>query len=420
MTLGGLALAVRHSGRRSHGADREHQLSPRTGQGGRDGHPGRGRTNRRHRPSSRMLCICIVFAPMFLLTQAWCDSSSCRWPKQRDVGNGLLVHPIAHAGANDGQLPACGLTRRTRTNHGPGGPLPPSRNPSRPPTTRALNAGFERICVSAYRELLVEWRCVIAAFSLSLSLCLVVRDRSRWRPISGATFFPRSMPAKILDARQRTRVGTRIEDTANPIWRHRKGDPPNHSRRPDLTTLVGNIGFPVSGISMTYNSGTIGSQDGDIQIKLSEDHRPTAEYVRMLREELPAAFPGERLFLSCQPISSVKFSISARRHRSICKFADPRSKRRLCLCGDVVTADSPCFRAWQTRAFSNRSTGPLSRSMSTGRAPNMSASPSATSPTAWSSKWPAAARWRPLTGSIPITAFPTPSSRRRRSTSWIR
>src|SRR3546814_19948269 len=51
--------------------------------------------------------------------------------------------------------------------------------------------------------------------------------------------------------------------------------------------------MPVSGINMTYNNtGTIGPQDGDIQIKLREGHRPTAEYVRMLREELPSRFPG--------------------------------------------------------------------------------------------------------------------------------
>src|SRR3546814_6232013 len=62
----------------------------------------------------------------------------------------------------------------------------------------------------------------------------------------------------------------------------------------EIATLVDNVGMPVSGINMTYNNtGTIGPQDGDIQIKLREGHRPTAEYVRMLREELPSRFPGE-------------------------------------------------------------------------------------------------------------------------------
>ncbi len=58
---------------------------------------------------------------------------------------------------------------------------------------------------------------------------------------------------------------------------------------------------------MTYNNtGTIGTQDGDIQIKLNEDHRPTAEYVQPLREELPARFPGVTFsFLPADIISQI-------------------------------------------------------------------------------------------------------------------
>jgi multidrug efflux pump subunit AcrB len=44
---------------------------------------------------------------------------------------------------------------------------------------------------------------------------------------------------------------------------------------------------------MTYNNtGVIGPQDGDIQIKLQEGHRPTDDYVQALRERLPRQFPG--------------------------------------------------------------------------------------------------------------------------------
>jgi multidrug efflux pump subunit AcrB len=44
---------------------------------------------------------------------------------------------------------------------------------------------------------------------------------------------------------------------------------------------------------MTYNNtGVIGPQDGDIQIKLKEGHEPTEGYVKELREKLPAQFPG--------------------------------------------------------------------------------------------------------------------------------
>src|SRR5205807_6688971 len=76
----------------------------------------------------------------------------------------------------------------------------------------------------------------------------------------------------------------------------------------ELGTLVDNIGMPISGINMTYNStGTIGTQDGDIQIKLKgENRRPTAEHVRALREELPRRFPGTTLsFLPADIVSQI-------------------------------------------------------------------------------------------------------------------
>lgn len=54
-----------------------------------------------------------------------------------------------------------------------------------------------------------------------------------------------------------------------------------------------NIGLSFSGINTTYNNtGTIGNQDGDIQISLKSDHGPTAGYVTKLRTELPRLFPG--------------------------------------------------------------------------------------------------------------------------------
>jgi multidrug efflux pump subunit AcrB len=58
---------------------------------------------------------------------------------------------------------------------------------------------------------------------------------------------------------------------------------------------------------MTYNNtGTIGTQDGDIQIKLNEDHRPTADYIRTLREKLPGLFPGTTFsFLPADIISQI-------------------------------------------------------------------------------------------------------------------
>jgi multidrug efflux pump subunit AcrB len=90
----------------------------------------------------------------------------------------------------------------------------------------------------------------------------------------------------------RLRVGTRVEESAKQFAEIesviRTIIPPT-----ELATLVDNVGMPISGINLTYsNTGVIGTQDGDVQIKLAEDHRPTADYVRQLRAELPRRFPG--------------------------------------------------------------------------------------------------------------------------------
>ena len=174
-------------------------------------------------------------------------------------------------------------------------------------------------------------------------------------PYLGRDFFPSVDGGRIL-MHVRSHIGTRVEENAREFAEIekvvRQVIPPE-----ELETLVDNIGFPVSGINMTYNNtGTIGSQDGEIQIGLSEGHRPTAEYVRTLREELPARFPV-RHFRSCRPTSSAKFSISARRRRSRCKFADPNSKR-ISPMPKSSCAGSDTFPVWSMRVSSNRSSAP--------------------------------------------------------------
>jgi multidrug efflux pump subunit AcrB len=171
--------------------------------------------------------------------------------------------------------------------HGLDGPLPPSRNPL-VRFQRRFEAAFERFRLG-YRELLTMalgsrpifiigfFGFVLASFALT--------------PFLGRDFFPSVDAGQIL-MHARLRVGTRVEETANRFAEIQKAVrqiiPPN-----EIATIVDNIGFPVSGINVTYNNtGTVGSQDGDIQIKLNEDHRPTAELVRILREELPPRFPG--------------------------------------------------------------------------------------------------------------------------------
>ena len=109
-------------------------------------------------------------------------------------------------------------------------------------------------------------------------------------PMLGSNFFPSVDSGQIL-MHARVPVGTRVEETAARFSRIEEA-----IRRvipsEEITTLVDNIGLPPSSINLTYNNtGVIGTQDGDIQIALRKDHRPTADYVRQLREVLPREFP---------------------------------------------------------------------------------------------------------------------------------
>ena len=124
-------------------------------------------------------------------------------------------------------------------------------------------------------------------------------------PFLGRNFFPAVDAGQIL-MHVRTQVGTRVEETANQFAdvqkAIRKIIPPG-----EIETLADNIGMPITGINMTYNNtGVIGPQDGDIQIKLKEGHRPTDEYVQALREQLPRLFPGMSFsFLPADIVSQI-------------------------------------------------------------------------------------------------------------------
>ena len=149
--------------------------------------------------------------------------------------------------------------------------------------------------------------------------------------------------------------------------------------------MTDNIGMPISGINMTYNNtGVIGPQDGDIQIKLKEGHKPTEEHVRVLREQLPRLFPGMSFsFLPADIVSQIlNFGAPAPIDLQI---------RGANLEGNFAYANKLLSRI---RRIPGRGgcTHPAiadmrrpSTSTSIAPARNMSASPSATSPTAsWS------------------------------------
>ena len=246
-----------------------------------------------------LLCICIVFIPMFFLpgvarflfvpmAEAVMAAMICSFILSRTLvptmANYLLRKHAPHTDM-----------------HGVDGPLPRSRNPL-VRFQRGFEAGFERVRL-VYRELLemaLRRRIVFAAGFLGFvfaSFALV--------PFLGRDFFPSVDAGQIL-MHARTQIGTRVEDTSRQFAEIQKAIRQIIPAE-ELATVVDNVGMPGSGINMTYNStGTIGTQDGDIQIKLKENHKPTAGYIRTLREELPLRFPGVTFsFLPADIISQI-------------------------------------------------------------------------------------------------------------------
>jgi multidrug efflux pump subunit AcrB len=240
-----------------------------------------------------LLCICIVFVPMFFL---------------EGVARFLFV-PMAEA-VVFAMISSFFLSRTlvpTMANYllRPHAAHADERSVSRNPIVvfqRGFEAGFERIRggYHAALELAMERRVPFA-----LCFLAVVASAFLLTPYLGRNFFPSVDSGQIL-MHVRLQVGTRVEESADQFsaieTAIRSVIPAD-----ELDTLVDNVGMPISGINLSYNNtGVMGSQDGDVQIKLTEDHKPTADYVRTLREQLPRRFPGATFaFLPADIISQI-------------------------------------------------------------------------------------------------------------------
>ena len=221
-----------------------------------------------------LLCICIVFVPMFFL----------------DGVSRFLFVPMAEA-VMLAMAFSFLLSRSlvpTMANYllKPHAPLPPSRNPL-VLLQRSFEAGFEQFR-EGYKNilhlaLLNRSKVVVVFMSFVLGSFALL-------PYLGSNFFPDVDGGQIL-IHARVPIGTRVEETASRFAMIEKSIkkviPPE-----EISTLVDNIGLPPSWINLIYNNtGVIGTQDGDIQIALRKGHLPTADYVRELRETLPREFP---------------------------------------------------------------------------------------------------------------------------------
>jgi multidrug efflux pump subunit AcrB len=124
-------------------------------------------------------------------------------------------------------------------------------------------------------------------------------------PFLGRDFFP-TIDSGEIRLHFRAKTGTRIEQTArlaDEIEQHIRSTIPAN----ELAGIVDNIGLPVSGINISYDSALpIGAGDADIMVTLNAKHQPTARYVKALRYSLGQAFPGITFsFLPADMVSQI-------------------------------------------------------------------------------------------------------------------
>jgi len=231
-----------------------------------------------------LLCICIVFVPMFFLEGV---SRFLFVPMAIAVMlsmtfSFILSRTLVPTMANfllKKHLPHTDM-------HGLASALPSTNNPFKL-FQRSFEAKFERfrdMYLEALKTAMATRKKFVVVFMaiILLSFGLI--------PFIGSNFFPSVDGGQIL-IHARLPVGTRVEESAKRFSAIEDGIRkviPTY----EIATLVDNIGLPPSSINLTYNNtGVVGTQDGDIQIALRQGHKPTADYVRELRLKLPIEFP---------------------------------------------------------------------------------------------------------------------------------
>jgi multidrug efflux pump subunit AcrB len=251
-----------------------------------------------------LLCICIVFVPMFFLpgvagflfvpmAEAVVFAMIASFILSRTLVPTLANYLLkSHAGGHEREI--------MRDHDAQAG-----RRTSANPFVRfqhGFEQGFEwvRGLYQGLLELALENR-----RTFIVGFLVVVMLSFGLIPFLGRDFFP-YIDAGQINLHVRAPTGTRIEETAVEFDRIeqaiREVIPPDQ-----LGVVVDNIGLPFSGLNIAYsNTGTVGPQDGDILVSLKEGHAPTADFVRRLREDLPRKFPGATFsFLPADIISQI-------------------------------------------------------------------------------------------------------------------
>jgi multidrug efflux pump subunit AcrB len=160
--------------------------------------------------------------------------------------------------------------------------------------------GFDRFA-EKYKGGL-EWALAHRAITLGVFAAVTVGSLALI-PIIGRDFFP-YVDSGQMEFHVRPPVGTRIE-TAVAVFKRvndeiRRVIPPGQ-----LQMVVNNIGLPPGGVNLAYSaSDTTSNGDGDVLVLLAAKHRPTQEWMQILREDFAQKFPQETVFFEPADITN--------------------------------------------------------------------------------------------------------------------
>jgi multidrug efflux pump subunit AcrB len=129
--------------------------------------------------------------------------------------------------------------------------------------------------------------------------------------IIGTDFFP-TADVGIIKLHYRAPAGTRIEETERQVL-----DVERHIRQiipaAELHTINDMIGIPIYYNLALVPTDNVSGMDAEILIQLGEGHKPSADYMREMRRQLPPAFPGATFYFQTADIVSqvLNFGLSA-------------------------------------------------------------------------------------------------------------
>ena len=161
-----------------------------------------------------------------------------------------------------------------------------------------FDRGFERMRKSyvALLTYLMHHRFIVPG-----AVVLILGLGGTMLTLVGRDFFP-FIDGGQIQLHVRAPAGTRIEATEQ-IFQAVEDKIREIIPESERALIVDNIGLPARSYNLAFTDGsTIGGNDGTILVALKEGHAPTGEYVRKLREALPAAFPENVFYFQAADI----------------------------------------------------------------------------------------------------------------------